>query len=688
MRISFLLLILIFSFTQEGVASDSDSFSSEETNEKIFDIEESYKEPKANTSKSKLTFSNPKISNSNILFSQFGGSATVITEYDIEKSGASDVQELLRKIPGLSIKQSGSRGGVVSIFSRGSESDHNLVIVDGVKVNEIGGYYDFSRLSVNNIEQIEVLRGPQAALYGPGAMGSVISIKTKKFSEKNTISFNTASGIGESPSRGLQSNGGTYFINEEAIAISGPISINRNNDYLRFGYSVGFKRIDDNGHMLKNNNHDKSSLNAGLSLFTADNKLKLEASFDKKKVRYRYPTDSSGNTEGTPFLNTQKDRRHITARSINLEYKIVDPLTLGTTYKYWYMHKWVDSGYQAWNGVETNSDTNFWEKREGFDYYLRHTKDFNILSIDSLIGYDSITESSDYNTFGGTYYGHNDQITQYYGNVNFKFPYEISINPGIRKIHHQTHGGYTLPSIFLSKNFSETSTRIRGGFSKGIKYPNTYESYSQSYMLRPERQKSFEIGFDQGIRSNISLSATYFNTKITDLITYTSWVTGTQSGAVYKNIQEASSKGFEFSTLINLPNRIKTKIWYTHLKTKVDKNGSFGGEANWPDNKDLLRRPRKSGGFTISKSSESYNLSLDGSYTGGRWDYESSEIRLWNKPFWNFDFYAEHSFDSFGLSYKLKPYIKIKNVFNDARQEILNFESPGRTTLVGIKGEI
>ena len=158
-RISFLLLLLIFSFTLEGVASDSNSFSPEETNEKIFDIEESYREPKTNTSTSKMTFSNPKISNSDILFTQFGGSATVITEYDIEKSGASDVQELLRKIPGLSIKQSGGRGGVASIFSRGSESDHNLVIINGVKVNEIGGYYDFSRLSVNNIEQIEVLRG-------------------------------------------------------------------------------------------------------------------------------------------------------------------------------------------------------------------------------------------------------------------------------------------------------------------------------------------------------------------------------------------------------------------------------------------------------------------------------------------------------------------------------------------------
>jgi len=673
-RISFLFIFLILSFVVE--AEDAAVSSSKG------------KVAASNDTTSELTFSAPKISNSDILFSQFGGSATVITESDIKKSGASDVQELLRKIPGLSIKQSGGRGGVVSIFSRGSESDHNLVIVDGVKINEIGGYYNFSRLSVNNIEQIEVLRGPQAALYGPGAMGSVISIKTKKYSKKNRIAFNTAFGIGESPSRGLQSNGGTYFINEETINISGPISIAKDNDYLRFGYSISFKRIDDNGHMLKNNKYDKANLNAGLSLFTADNKLKIQASFDKKKIRYHYPTDSSGNTEATPFLNTQKDRRHITTRSINLEYKLANPLTVGTTYKYWYMHKWVESGYQAFNGVQTNSDTNFWERREGFDYYARHTKDFNNLTISSLIGHDTATESSDYNTFGGTYYAHDDKINQYYGNINFKLPYKISINPGLRKIHHETHGGYTLPSIFLSKEFLETSTIVRGGFSKGVKYPNTYESYSQSYILKPERQKSYEFGFDQNIKKNIVLSATYFNTKIYDLITYTNWVTGTQSGAVYENIQEASSSGLELSTLINLPNNIRTKIWYTQLETNVDKSGNYGGDANWPDNKDLLRRPKKSGGFTLSKSNESYNVYLDGSYTGGRWDYESSNIRLWNKPFWNFDIYAEHELDSYNAHPNLRLFVKIKNVLNDKRQEILNFDSPGRTTLIGIKGEI
>jgi outer membrane receptor protein involved in Fe transport len=90
----------------------------------------------------------------------------------------------------------------------------------------------------------------------------------------------------------------------------------------------------------------------------------------------------------------------------------------------------------------------------------------------------------------------------------------------------------------------------------------------------------------------------------------------------------------------------------------------------------------------ITKSSNFYNLILDGSYTGGRWDYESSEVRLWNKPFWNFNLYGEYKLDKSYIGYDLKPFIKIKNVLNDERQEILNFDSPGRTVFFGLKGNI
>ena len=196
----------------------------------------------------------PKIGNTDIKFSDFGGSATVITEQDIEASGATEIHQLLREVPGLSVKRLGARGGMISIFARGSESDHNLVLIDGVKANEIGGAFNFEFLSLNNIEKIEILRGPQAALYGAGAIGSVISITTKKPEKKTNISFKSAFGFNQGPkkdSNGLlkdsHTDGGKFFVNEQYFSINGPISKNNESDVF-LGYSLGFERINDDGY--------------------------------------------------------------------------------------------------------------------------------------------------------------------------------------------------------------------------------------------------------------------------------------------------------------------------------------------------------------------------------------------------------------------------------------------------------
>ena len=129
---------------------------------------------------SDIELKNPKtIGNTTIQTNRFGGSATIISEDEIKTSGAQSVGDLLKLVPGLSVKQTGGRGGLISVFSRGSESDHNLVIIDGVKYNDVGGSFNFEFVSINNIESIEVLRGPMAGFFGSSALGSVIIINTK-----------------------------------------------------------------------------------------------------------------------------------------------------------------------------------------------------------------------------------------------------------------------------------------------------------------------------------------------------------------------------------------------------------------------------------------------------------------------------------------------------------------------------
>ena len=115
-----------------------------------------------------------------IPLSAASSSVTVITRDDLDKHQVESVADALRAVPGLTVVANGGRGAVTSVFPRGGESDYSLVLVDGVQANAFGGGFDFAHLPVANIERIEIVRGPQSALYGSNAIGSVVRIVTRQ----------------------------------------------------------------------------------------------------------------------------------------------------------------------------------------------------------------------------------------------------------------------------------------------------------------------------------------------------------------------------------------------------------------------------------------------------------------------------------------------------------------------------
>jgi vitamin B12 transporter len=118
-----------------------------------------------------------------LLSSQFvAGSISVIDEHQIQASGALTLTDLLRTIPSVNVSSSGPMGSLTELRFRGSESNHVLVMLDGVEINDLGqgGLIDLSHLMLANISRIEVLRGPQSALWGSAALAGVISITSKQ----------------------------------------------------------------------------------------------------------------------------------------------------------------------------------------------------------------------------------------------------------------------------------------------------------------------------------------------------------------------------------------------------------------------------------------------------------------------------------------------------------------------------
>src|SRR3954469_7513200 len=138
---------------------------------------------------------------------------SVIDAARIAARNPASAVDLLRDLPGLFVQQSGGRGSVVSLFTRGAKPNFTLVLLDGVKANDPtntrGGSYDFSTLDLNDIERIEFVRGPASAVYGSDAVGGVINIISRRG--------------GDTLDAGLQAEGGSFGYVRAAGHVGGPI---------------------------------------------------------------------------------------------------------------------------------------------------------------------------------------------------------------------------------------------------------------------------------------------------------------------------------------------------------------------------------------------------------------------------------------------------------------------------------
>src|SRR6266576_1221472 len=148
---------------------------------------------------------------------EIGSSVTVITDKEIERDQKRTLPDVLRTVPGLNVVQTGGPGGKTSLFTRGTNSNHTKVLIDGIDANDPSqdGAFDFGQVLTADIARVEVLRGPQSSLYGSDALGGVINIVTKK---------------GEAPPRfeGML-EGGSFDTFDQSASASGSIS--------RFNYS-------------------------------------------------------------------------------------------------------------------------------------------------------------------------------------------------------------------------------------------------------------------------------------------------------------------------------------------------------------------------------------------------------------------------------------------------------------------
>ncbi|MGH7963352.1 MAG: TonB-dependent receptor plug domain-containing protein, partial [Candidatus Binatia bacterium] len=510
-------------------------------------------------------------------------SADVITGEQIQERQQTDVLQLLRDVPGLTIVQTGSRGGTTSLFTRGGESDYNMVLIDGVKVNNAGGFYNYSDLTSLDVGRIEIVRGPHSALYGSDAISSVIQVFTPR---------------GEGPLHGaLRFRGGNYDTFEEQVQVGGGTD--------RYGYSLSVGRIDSEGILRTNNDYSNTTV---ASRFDWDGipDLQLTTTLRYIDSRFHFPTGSAGD-RFDPFDPRQyQDSRRL----------VIGPRLVHQTLPWW--QQTLQLGY--FNQWSTFRDP--FDEPHDFGAFTGNNDEYR-LSADytSTFFLPAVFQITPTVTVGG--YGELEHLEQksnsrgsvtrvdpsrnaqsFYTQLQLEWQEQFFVTSGFRLDDGSVYGTHVNPRVSAAYILPKIKTKLRGGYGEGLKAPSFVENFGTGSQfaignpdLKPEESTSWEVGLDQpwtvGTLTG-AFSVTYFLADYENLVAFVSGRTPN-----FFNIQSADAKGLEVGLRTFLTEELSIGATYTYLKTKVIDAGPSGGTL-FVEGKSLLRRPQNTGAFTAN----------------------------------------------------------------------------------------
>lgn len=589
---------------------------------------------------------------------EVASSITVITAADIERRGAQWVLDALRDVPGLDIVRTGGPGATGSVFIRGAKSEHTKVLIDGICVNDPispGGTFDFAHLNVDDIERIEVLRGPQSVLYGSDAIGGVIHIITRR-------------GAGKFGGY-VKGEGGsfdTYKVSAAAGASVGWLDFYAT---LTRTDSGGFSSAGEDYGNHERDPYRNTSFSAKVGLTPREN---FEIIFVLRATCAASELDDEGGAGGDD-PNHDSYFRSLAAR-------VEGRLTLLDD-------RWeqkIGLSYVEYNrGTHDDPDagditlirSTYRSRRVKFDWqhdlYLHET---NTLTI----GVEAEQEqgSSSYHSDGlwGPYTSRFRQRSQCTTGIfvqdKISLADSLFVTVGGRIDRHEKFGTVYTWRVAPAYVLRRTGTTFKAAAGTGFKAPTLFQLYSSygSEDLQPERSFGWELGVRQRLLGRkLAVEATYFRNRFENLIDYDF------ATSKYNNIGMARSDGVELSAAYEPSERLRFEGSYTFTRTE---------DAATQD--DLFRRARHKFGASVTcRPTDRLELNAGVSFVGGRDDVDSSvwparRARLAKYVLWRF-----------GASYKLTGHVtvfgRIENAFNEHYEQIKGYGTPGAAVYAGLK---
>lgn len=561
-------------------------------------------------------------------------SVSVLDREDIERSQAQSVPDLLRRLPGISLSSNGGPGKATSLYLRGSESDHVLVLIDGIKAGSVSsGGASFQDLPVELVERIEVVRGPRSSLYGSEAIGGVIQIFTRKGAEQGLSPWAYAGA-------GSQS---TYEGSAGVAAGDG-----------RGWFTLGVSSLDTDGIDAKANGasgHEpdrdgyrnlSGSLRGG---YRFDNGLELDGSLLQVDSHNDYDSVNSRRTKGFD-ANNDGVQRVIGGRA---RFAPLEPwrVTLAAGRSEDKSDAYQDGAF--YSRFDSRRDSASWQN--DLELAPGHTL---------TLGYDwqqdELSSSVDYAV---TSRDNRGTFAQYLGNAG-RHDWQLSL----RHDDNQQFGSRNTGNAAWGYALSE-AVRAFVSYGTAFKAPTFNELYYPDYGnpdLDAETSRSLELGV-AGQHGWGHWGVNLYRTVVDDLIAYDS------ARRAPDNIDQARIRGVE----LQLGSQWRDWVWNANASLLDPESRASGSRGN-----DLPRRARQLFNFDLDRRFDALSLGASLHAEGRRYDDLANNNRL--AGFATLDLRGEYQ-----LSPEWRLQARLSNLLDADYQTTLGYEQPGRAVLFGVR---
>jgi vitamin B12 transporter len=615
-----------------------------------------------------------------------GSSITVIPRAEIERTNPASFVDVLRGVPGVSLTESGGPGATSDIRIRGGNPNHTLVLVDGVRVNDpaqASGEFDGAMIAPSLIDRIEVLRGPQSALYGSDAIGGVINIITKRGRGKPTFSLGVEAGS-YGTVNSVASAAGT--VGPWSFAFSG--TTQRSDGFSRYGERItrlanannifgvrggeleddGFKRFGGYGRIgydtgngfrfevsalsnLTRSNTDAGSTTASPSAATfPDTASTATRRFSQVTARVEMDGFDGALTNAFQIFGARTDRTFVDSRLSRVAGRLNETLKADE-----FIGDRVGGEYQATLRLQqlgtVIAGTRF--ERETADTFSTNVAPVPGLRIRNIAG-----QQDTVSTFGLWQLPVGERLTISVGGRHDKV---TSIN------------GFSTWRATAAYRIAETGTVLRASAGTGAKAPTLFQRFANvgTPDLRPEFSTGFDAGIDQLLLDGrVRLSLTVFKNSIRNLIQFNSSAACLAFTATrcYFNVDRARTSGLEASARVGLiDGLLSATATYTYLHAK-----------DAATNQTLQRRPQHSGRVALQWTPLPMLL-IEPSLTFVSERFSRSNERDRLSPFARFDLASSYAFND-----TWKATLRFENITNAKYQDVYNFGTTGRAIYGGL----